>query len=656
MPNPDRRRPRAATCEDWDEVAQTTLPGSRTSANVSIKRSEQDLAGGHRENKNLVNGLDSGYVSRADTLVSEPTSIQRRMGDQNSETAPAIMERERQPYHMPQSAPSKPALRRQSSSQPKDSVSSEPRLPKVKQVHEWGICQICDRYGWHDKDKVRAVLTTPAQPPSPTATRAAAVGRSKDDAAIPAQTRRSSSMRQPRPLSVVTNPANPPQYAQQPVYTATPVFTPSTWAAPATPVQYAQPTYTYAMPMPTAGPPQFVPYQPAQNYFDQAPILETRSANPTRRSSPVRRATLYGEPVINQGQNVSFPGLERTSSRENRPTLTSHKSNRSIDQDRIVMPPPPKPQPSEPPLSRRSSARRPKAYIQDEPTIRERLAKEPQTYEHDDEEYVDLRQPLHQRARRESPSRPPNSYKGPQVIDSRPILPRKVVSYSTNETTTKVASSKPHQHRRTTLPSTPLEQKEADAEAYQRKRGSATSHLTLEALRGFEKGSAGSRSETGSSYSHKSHQSSSKDSSRGRSQAHHGVTATTINLPNGVNVNIPADFKSERPVSVNVGDITFSINSQAKEMEQPREQKRIERAPSVASKASRRSITSSNVSSNDAPKKSSRRPSQLEERMRPSRQHSRTPSTDAQSYGYTTVTSRRQSADFNDKYETLYGA
>lgn len=657
MPDPDRRRSRAATCEDWDEDAQTTLPGSRTTANVSIKRSEQDLAGAHRGNKNAMNGVDSGYVSRADTIVSEPTSIRRRTNDLKIETAPAVLERERQPYHMPQSAPSKPAPRRQSSSQPKDSVASEPRPAKVKPVHEWGICQICDRYGWHDKDKVRAASMAPPQPPSPTATRAAAVSRSKDDAAIPPKTKRSSSTRQPRPLSVVTNPANPPQYTQAPVY-ATPVFAPSTWATPATPVQYPQPTFTYAaVPAPTSGAPQYAPYQPVHHYFDPASIPEPRSAKPSRRSSPVRRATLYGDPVINQAQNVSFPVLERIPSKESRPTLTSHKSNRSIEQDRIIMPPPAKPQTSEPTLSRRPSSRRAKSYIQDEPPLRERPSKEPPAYEHDYEEYVDLRQTTPQRARRESPSLPPNSYRPPAVIDSRPILPRKSVSYSTPEATTKVASSKSHQHRRTTLPSTPLEQKEAEAEAYQRKRGSATPHLTLEALRVLEKGSAGSRSETGSSYSHKSQQSSSKDSSRGRSQTHNSVTATTITLPSGLNVNIPAGFKSDgRPVSINVGDLTFSFNSQEKETERPREQKRIERAPSVASKASRRSIASSNVSSNDIPKKSSRRPSQLEERVRPSRQHSRTPSSTGQTYEYTTVTSRRQSADFSNKYEDLYGA
>lgn len=657
MPDTDRRRARVATCEDWDEDAQTTLPGSRTTANVSIKRSEHDLAGEQRERKPAMNGVDSGYVSRADTIVSEPTSIRRRTNDLKIEAAPVVLERERQPYHMPQSAPSKPVSRRQSSSQTKDSATAESRPSKAKQVHAWGTCQICDRCGWHDtREMLRAASMAPPQPPSPTATRAAPAGRSKDDDALLPKPKRSSSMRQQRPLSVVTNTSNPPQFVQAPLYAA-PVFATSPWTTPATPIQYAQPTYTYAgpVPAPTHGAPQYGPYQPVQPYFEPVSVSEPQSAKPSRRSSPVRRATLYGEPVISQAQNDSFPSLERIASKENRPTLTSYKSNRSIEQDRIVMPPPPKPQTSESGLNRRPSNRRVKTYIQDAPPIRERTSREPLRYEQDYDEYLDLRSTVPPRTRRESPSRPPNSYRAPAVIDSRPTLPRKSVSYSTPETTTKVASSKSHTHRRTTLPSVPLEQKEADAEAYQRKRSSATPNLTVEALRVLEKGSSSSRSETGSSYSHKSQQSSSKDSSRGRSQTHTSVTATSITLPGGVNVNIPAHFKSDgRPLSINFGEITLSMNSQEKETERPREQKRIERAPSVASKTSRRSVASSNVSSNDVPKKTSRRTSQLEERMKPSRQHSRNPSATGHSYEY--VTSTRQSVDLTNKYEDYYGA
>lgn len=661
MPDSERRRSRVATCEDWDEVAQTTLPGSRTTANanVAVKRSEQDLAGGRIETKVKMNGVDSGYVSRADTIVSEPTSVRRKTHDSKNEPPAGVIERERQPYSMaqaaPQTTPVKPTVRRQPSSRSKDIYIPEQLPNKSRQVHESGICQVCDRFGWHDPREISKIAAVAAQqPPSPTATRTVAVGRSKDDDALIPKTRRSSSMRQSRPLSVVTNPANPQPFVQSAMY-ATPVFaTAPAWSTPATPIQYAQPlpAYTYAAaPAPTPGAPQYGPYPTTtQAYFDPVSIPEPRSLQPSRRSSPTRRATLYGDPVINQSHNSSYPALERVPSHENRPSIMSHKSQRSIDQDR--MPPPPKPQSQEASLSRRPSNRRSKAYIQEDPP-RQRPAHESSRYEKDYDEYIEMPPTSLHRSRRESSTLPPTSYRGPTVVESRPVLPRKTVSYSTAETTMKVASSKTSSHRRTTLPSMTLEQKEAEAEAYQRKNTSATHHLTPEALRVLEKGSAGSRSETGSSYSHKSQQSSSKDSSRGRSQTHSSATATNITF-GGVHVSIPANFKSERPVSINLGDVTLTMNKPPdKEPDRHREQKRIERAPSVTSKTSRRSIASSNVSSNDIPKKTSRRTSQLEERVKPSRQHSRAPSATGVSYEYTTVS--KKSVD-PTKYEDFYGA
>ncbi|KAK5050488.1 hypothetical protein LTR84_003769 [Exophiala bonariae] len=661
MPDPERRRSRVATCEDWDEDAQTTLPGSRTTANanVSIKRSEQDLAAGRMEIKGKMNGVDSGYASRADTIVSEPTSVRRRTYESKNDPPAGIVERERQPYSMAQSTPQapppstpvKPIVRRQPSSRPKDTHVPEPQPSKTPQVHPSGTCQVCDRFGWHDPREIsRITATAPQQPPSPVAVRAVAVGRSKDDDVLLAKTKRSSSMRQPRPLSVVTNPSNPPQFVQPAMY-ATPVFaaTPA-WSTPATPI-YAQqlPAYTYAPPpAPTPGPTQYAPYPPpAHAYFDQVSIPEPRSLQASRKSSPTRRSAHYGEPVINQGHNNSYAVLDRVPSWENRPAAVSHKSQRSIDQDR--MPPPPKPQSQDPSLSRRPSNRRSKTYIQED-LPRQRPAQESSR---DEREYEIMPPTTAHRSRRESGTLPPSSYRGPAVVDSRPMLGRKTVSYSTAEATMKVASSKTSSHRRTTLPSMTLEQKEAEAEAYQRKRSSATHHLTPEALRNLEKGSAGSRSETGSSYSHKSQQSSSKDSSRGRSQTHSSAAATNINF-GGLSVNIPANFKSERPVSINFGDVTLTMNKpQDKPLDRPREQKRIERAPSVTSKTSKKSIASSNVSSTDAPKKTSRRISQLEERPKLSRQHSRAPSATGVTYEYTTV--RKQSVD-PTKYEDYYGA
>jgi hypothetical protein len=231
------------------------------------------------------------------------------------------------------------------------------------------------------------------------------------------------------------------------------------------------------------------------------------------------------------------------------------------------------------------------------------------------------------------------------------------VSYSTPTTTTKVASTRVvPSPRRTTIPSAavPPEQKEIEAEQYQQSKSKTSGELTAQALRDFNKRTSSSRSE-GSSYSHKSHQSSSKDSS-GRGRSHTSGTRTSITLPGGLNMSIPADYvdKDGRPISVNIGGLIVSVSTEAKEESRVKEQKNIERAPSVTSRTSRKSV-SSNVS-NREPNQSSRRLSHIEDRvpsLKSSRQPSRAPSISGRSYEYT----RRQSVDYGKSYEdAVYGA
>lgn len=295
-------------------------------------------------------------------------------------------------------------------------------------------------------------------------------------------------------------------------------------------------------------------------------------------------------------------------------------------------------------------------------SARDRFSFEPQRYddEEDDFDYRPVRvHPPTIRERRESPSRPPTSYRAPAMFESRDRpVPRKSVSYSAGTTTTKVASSYAHAvPRRTTLPSVPLEQKEANAEEYQKKSGMAND-LTVEALRDLDNRNSGSRSETGSSFSR---QSSSKDSSgRGRSQT--SGTKTSITFPGGVNMTIPPDYmaKDGRPLSLNIGGLVLSVGPEGKEVERVKEQKRIERAPSVNSRASKKSASSSVVSREKdrdpgISTTSSRRPSRVEgsvPSVRPSQQHSRAPSVNGRSYDY----SQRRSVDYaNGGFDEVYG-
>ncbi|KIW22127.1 uncharacterized protein PV07_12448 [Cladophialophora immunda] len=651
MHDSDRRRPRAATCEDWDEDTQSALPGSQTSANVSAKRSQQDLALRQREkNEFNADGGDSGYASRAGTVASESTSGRRKMPDLKLDTA-GIRERERKPYLVSQNGHSRPTSRRQSSSQLNE-PSSEARPHKAKHdSHERGPGGSHDYYVKHvdtRQDPSRASRAAPP-PPSAVAVKTLVPKGTKDDQAVPVKVRRSSSTQQSRPMSMYSNAAVPVQYINHPMYGPPSVAT-SGYATPVTPsMPYSPMPYSYVVPAPLPTP-SYAVYQPLPSYFDQPTIPEPRSARPSRQPSPARRSSVYGEPVIRQGYPESgMATLERIPSRETRPLPSSQKSIRNLEEDdRAIMPPPPRPTQPEVVLSRRPSNRRAKTYHPQEPQHRERVVYEPERYDSDDDhEYRPSRPPPSAfRDRRESSSRPPSSYRAPGLPETRDRpLPRKSVSYSAGTTVTKVvASSTPHNMpRRMTVP---LEEKEAEIEEYQSRRNKTSNELTAEALRDLDQRNSSSRSETGSNFSR---QSSSKDSSgRGRSQT--SGTKTSITLPGGLNMTIPPDYinKDGRPLSISIGGLVLSVGAEGKENERPKEQKRIERAPSVASRGSKKSVSSSVISARERDREmsTSRRPSYLEERgpsLRSSRQASRAPSMNRRSQDY----SARQSVDYS---------
>jgi hypothetical protein len=653
MPDSERRRPRVATCEDWDEDAQATLPGSRTTAQASIKHSHQDIVLRPRDKHDInTDGGDSGYASRAATTVSDATtSSRRKMPDLRVDTT-GIPERERKPYLFSHSTETRPSNRRQ----PSQTKEPSPEKPSAKFREE----RLERAHEPHARPVEPKQTPRTAYPPtSPVVMRTVTPKISKDDNVLPAKLRRSSSSQQPRPLSMAPpSAAFPMPYAMYPAYAPAPV--PSGYATPVTPsVAYAAMPFSYAAPPPLATP-QYVPFQPAApSYFDQLP--EPRSARPSRHASPVRRNTVYGDPVIRQG--YSEPGmapLDRMPSKESRPHLSSHRSARSVEVDRANMPPPPRPQHSDTIPVRRPSNRRSQTYHPQEPTVRELRERAIMDDSDDERDYRVVRaapQPS-ARDRRESATRPPSSYRPPTGTEprDRPV-PRKSVSYSAGTTVTKVATSQLMPRRMTV----PLEQKEAEVEEYQSKRNSAAaaaSGLTAEALRKFDQRTSSSKSETGSNFSH---QSSSKDSS-GRDRSHtSGGTKTSITLPSGMTVTIPAEYMKQdgRPLSISAGGMVFSLAPEGKENERPREQKRLERAPSIASRTSKRSIASSVASNRDArgrelPSVASRRPSQLEERgpsLRSSRQPSRAASPHRRSRDQS---SRRRSGDYSKEYDELY--
>ena len=676
MPDPDHRRPPPVTCEDWDEEAQAVLPGSQKTANVSTKQFQQDLVLRQKDNPSMrVDGGDSGYASRAPTIGSDSTSSSRRkMSDLKVDTAGGVRERDRNPYLYSQNPVPKQSSHRHSSSQSKE-PSPEKRSTRFRDDGaERG----------HPENHMKHPGSQPgpraAHPPSsPVTLKTQMPKATRDDQVLPTKSRRSSSNQHQRPVSMALPPAAyAVQYAvyptYDPTYTAVPVPV-SGYATPVTPsVPYGSVPFSYAPP-PTLPTPLYgyPPQPPPPSYFDQLP--EPRSAKPSRNPSPVRRSNTYGEPpLIRHGHADSeMPLLERRSSKEAQPGVHSHKSARSIEVERERMPPPPRPNQPGISLSRRPSNRRSQTYHPQESTIRERVVLEPTVRERvvldadqydsdDDRDYRVVHAPPSTtvRERRESASRPPSSYRPLAHAEPGERPPaRKSVSYSTGTTVTKTASSTPHaMPRRMTVP---LEQKEAEIEEYQAKRSrvAAANGLTAEALRKLDQRTSSSKSETGSNFSH---QSSSKDSSgRGRSQTT-DLTKTSITLPGGMTLTIPADYVQDgRPLSISTRGFNLTVGGDGKENERSHEQKRIERPPSIASRTSKQSAASSAVSSRDnhgreVPRLVSRRPSQLEERVpssKSSRQPSRAPSMTRRNTDYS---SRRQSVDFSREYDEFYAA
>ncbi|EXJ90786.1 hypothetical protein A1O1_03890 [Capronia coronata CBS 617.96] len=671
MPEIERRLPRPATCEEWNEETQTTLPDSRITANASLGRSAQELISRQKDVKFRNNGADSGYASRADTVSTGSTSTGRRkMHGLRVETG-AVPEREPQPYSMSHVGPSKVSTRRQSLSQGNGSAV-DPRPAKSKQnVHEPGLCWSCDQYGKHidmTREMSRASSAVPP-PPSPTAVRQSGLKTVRDDASLPVKVRRPSSARPPRPLSMVSDHASPAHYVNQVVYGSPAGATPG-WATPIMPsMPYSPVSWSYG-PTPNASS-SYTPFPPVTSYFDPASTSEPYSAKPSRQSSPARHPSGYGEPVIRQGYHEHpVATLERMTLRDSRPVIPSHRSSHSIDHDRAMMPPPAKPRQPEVGMTRRPSTRRASTYHPEEAPPRQRFSYEEDRYDRGDEEsdYREARTPLSTvRERRESLTHPPTSYRAPAVVEARgrPPLPRKSASCSTPAGLTKAESSRPPTTgRHTTLPTIPLEDKVTAAEEYLDRSSKTSNELTAEALRNLNHRNSASRSEASSSYSHKSRHSSSKESSGlGKSQAT-TATKTSITLPGGLNMSIPSDYmkKDGGPLSIKVGGFVVSVGAEEVDsVERPREHRRIERAPSVTSRASKKSA-SSGISSRekdrdrDVPPQSSRRLSQVEERgpsARSSRQPSRAPSTTERTYEY----SRRQSVDYSKPFEeVMYGA
>ena len=674
MPGADPRHPRPACVEDWDDDAQTTLSSTKATANVAAKRSSSGLYADPAQLKYTRDGSDSGYSSKAGTVASASTNGKK---PSNLSIDTSLLERERHPYSMTPQAQQN--IRRDSFRRTGAAEYAPKPVREKRFVHPTGVCWTCDQIGYHVDAAEYARLMQPPTPASPKVNKKS----TKTDQENESKLRRMSSTRESRPASIY------PPSATQGFYPTNPVCAGSGYSTPITPqtqMPYGHDPMVYsnvATPMTS----QYVGYQGQSDYFAPHPSEKQRPGKPKKRSST------YGEPVIQQSPKDEVRVTERT--KEARPTVKSHKSSRSVDQqraDKEAMPPPDRPnQRAE--VARRPSIKNSATY--NTTILDHRRSRGPDDYDYK-ETKVSARQPSPIRDSRP----PPSAYKHvaqAEPAPSRPRVQRKSVSYSDpitipNIATSKAPESPTHHPRRNTAPTKQpdsLEQKHAEAEAYIQHKSKLTSEqLTAEKMaeiKSSSKRTMSSRSETGSAFSHHSHQSSSKGSS-GRERSHtSGGQRTSILLDGGIKLDIPKDYmdRTGRPLSMQFGDLSISLGgnkdkqlSSSSSHHGKREQKLLlEKAPSVAShtSASKRSMTdsSSHTTSSkgkekirDDPDRLSRRTSHISDSRPPvsgstshghnSQRSSRAPSATRASGDYS-KSMKTQSVDY-DQSRFMYGA
>ena len=593
------RPPPRATCEDYEDedIAEDT----RTSANVAAKRSKPELLPKASYERRRNNGTDSGYASRANTVRNgSPTRNEKRVADLKVDTS--FRERESRPYRYTATK----TEARQSSNHP----STNPTVPKSAETksykHPEGKCWVCDKYGKH----IDPPKGTPA-PVSPTVSRRPSVAEDH----VTSQTsqgqpriRRTSSNRGPRPTSMYVPPTSGVLYETKPLPSLfaleSPSYAPTPWHVPTTPltVQYAPLTpVTYAQyPVTTAS--QIVtPVETQASYFHTLPPAKTRPAEPSRRASMYEQS---GRPVLQPGKSTSTPSRpswrasmyeqsgrpilqppsreEKERTPDSRPPLRTQRSSQDRDNDRRSMPPPPLPQHEQVVLARRPSIK--KAATSTSATA---VRRHSQSYESDCDDFP-RREMM--RERKAEASLPPTSYRGPSAAISERPPNRKSVSYDLPTYSIEVgahATSGAESLSRRLPAASPVERYEAEAEAYQRKRGTSdvrdlqSQSLTAEALRKVPRAQPlEARSETNSS------QKSRNSSSKGSSGAKTGRSNPDITMRiNGVALDIPTN--STQRITIQSKGVNISVAGKGRSSDRESGGSRVSRAPSIMSRTSK---------------------------------------------------------------------
>lgn len=563
MPASHYSGPRPACVEDFDDDRNTVLSDTRIHA-----RTGKD-------------GSDSGYSSRTGTVDGEHYEHGRTADLKSGDLQ---IERERMPYS------SGPAVRRGESisrQKPVRPVVSDqvqpPKEEKKKFCHPPGICYTCDKVGYHmtqeEVEELKGTLRRErTAAPETTKILRQLPSKQLEDRNTEPIIRRMSSHRESRPPMQYPPPAMQPMPAS---FSAPAGYYGAGYPAPGTPTGYATPpVYTYAAYPQTPATPVVAGYAPQpgpQEYFAQA-VPEIRPPKPGRRAStygeqdfaPLPRE--YEDPMMPQRSLLrSAPVV--ASRNESRPQAPRHASGRSIDhdryeQDRRQMPPPERPAVRTQPL-RRPSIHKSYTYADSgygrsraedrshEAAVELTGTRRPRDIR--DSDHDDNRASHSVRAREETRSTAPSSYRSDaKDLAVRPPA-RKSVSYSNPsqvQTAAKSSTLYDTTQRRSTEPLTPMDAKVAEAEAYQANRSSIPAdEMSVEQMKSIRPNKVPSRSNAGSDYSHReSHYSTSKDSTSAKKARRGSIVIETgsknrplsIQLPDGLTVQIGPDQEKDK--------------------------------------------------------------------------------------------------------------
>lgn len=439
-----------ATCEEWDEDAQTTLPGTRTSANTAAKGSKPELVPTHSHHRRA-SYAHADMVSRTSTSTPEFSSSQKvKAGGLTVNTS--FPRRDSRPYS---SGPPAERPRRNSSrpdAKPKRTISKAEK-PEHFMRHQEGQCCLCDTYGYH--------VLVPPEWQGPSIQKSTPKGPLPDSAPLEAtlpeptniqpRSNRSWSSTDQRPMSF--------HAGTEMYYPCSQPFPGVDWSMPPTPGSpYIHPPYPHT-PMNPFYPdyPQPVP----QQYNEQAPPPPR-----PRPAEPHQGASSHGEPIIQQSP-VSWerPPLTRMTSKSQQ----QHSRDSSLSRENArMMPPPQRPSMARANASTSIPRERRNSVIYDSVTGS-------------------------QLQKRRSDAPPPSSYREPLAsAHQNGSAHRKSPSYQDVKHVRKMDDSAPVPDRRNSPPST--ESLVRDAEAYQKSRGTESRQLTFDALSKIHSDSSGKRS------------------------------------------------------------------------------------------------------------------------------------------------------------------